>query len=263
MPNITTLLPSRAHSSGGGKMRKQIAACVCSVALGLMALSTLAIAQQKTAKACLDEWRANKGTNQADKVTERAYIARCRAGGSPAQSAAGSKTPAPLVTGSGNPDRQVRTTVRDIMESIIDPSADGIWGAVGTVVDGEGTHELLPKTPEDWTELRHAAVRIIEGSNLLMMPDRQAAPAGSKSEAAGVELEPPQITALIKRNRKAFDSFAEALRALGLDALHATDSKDAVSLMNVGARMENVCEGCHQTFWYPQVQNAPAAKLKR
>jgi hypothetical protein len=59
---------------------------------------------------------------------------------------------------------------------------------------------------------RHAAVRIIEGSDLLMMPGREAAPAGAKSEAEGVELEPTQITALVKKNRKAFDSFAMACK---------------------------------------------------
>jgi len=82
---------------------------------------------------------------------------------------------------------------------------------VGTVVDKEGIHELFPKTPEDWSDARHAA-RIIEGSNLLMMPGREAAPAGAKSEAEGVELEPTQITALVKKNRKAFDSFAMACK---------------------------------------------------
>jgi hypothetical protein len=44
-------------------------------------------------------------------------------------------------------DRQAYSTIKDLMESIIDPSADAIWGAVGTVVDEQGTHESLPKSP--------------------------------------------------------------------------------------------------------------------
>ena len=157
-------------------------------------------------------------------------------------------------------DRPVHTTIRDLMQSIIDPSADGLWNAVGTVVDKEGIHELLPKTPEDWSDVRHAAVRIIEGSNLLMMPGREAAPAGAKSEAEGVELEPAQITALVKKNRKTFDSFAMALQALGAEAMRATDAKDVMLLMDIGARMESVCEGCHQTFWYPPEKPTSARK---
>jgi hypothetical protein len=149
------------------------------------------------------------------------------------------------------PDGQVLSTVKDIMESVIDTSADVIWGAVGTVVDKEGIHEAFPRTPEEWIEVRHAAVRIIEGGNLLMMPGREAAPAGARSEAPGVELEPAQITPLINQNRKSFDAFAGALQALGLEALRASEARDTALLLDIGARMENVCESCHQTFWYP------------
>ena len=201
-------------------MRRQIAAALrsavlCSAVLGFMASSSLAIAPQKTAKA-------------------------------PA-------TPATFGAGSGKTtrDRQVYSSIKDLMESIIDPSADILWGAVGTVVDQEGVHESIPKSPEEWLDLRRAAVRIIEGSNLLMMPGREAAPAGTKSEVPGVELEPAEITVLIKKKRKSFDAFAKALRVLGLEALRATDAKNAPLLMDVGGRMQDLCESCHKTFWYP------------
>jgi len=196
-------------------MRTQIAVALCSAVLGFVAPSSPALAQQKTAKACLE-----------------ASVIRCRAGGA-------------------TTDRQGHSSIKDLMESIIDPSADVLWGAVTTVVDQEGIHETFPKTPEEWLDLRRAAVRIIEGANLLMMPGRDAAPMGTKSEVPGVELEPAQITALIKKKRKSFDAFAKALRVLGLEALRASDSKDVALLMEIGGRMEDVCEGCHKAFWYP------------
>jgi hypothetical protein len=232
-------------------MRRQIAAALCSVALGIMASSSLGMSQQKTAKACLQEWRANKATNQANGVTEKAYVAQCRAAGAPARPGAVPATPAALAAGSTR-DGQVYSSIKDIMESIIDPSADALWGAVGTVVDKEGIHESFPRTQEEWLDLRRAAVRIIEGGNLLMMGGREAAPVGSKSEAPGVELEPAQITALIRKNQKSFGAFAKALQALGSEALRASDAQNADVLLDIGARMESVCESCHQTFWYPQ-----------
>jgi hypothetical protein len=150
-----------------------------------------------------------------------------------------------------NSGGQVFLTIRDLMESIIDPSADTLWNAVGTVVDNDGIHEMFPKTDEEWHEPRRAAVRIIEGGNLLIMPSREAAPPGAKSEAPGAELEPPQITVLINEKRESFDAFARALQGLGVEALGAIDAKDTAQLLEIGARMESVCEGCHQTFWYP------------
>jgi len=146
----------------------------------------------------------------------------------------------------------VFTSVKELMESIIDPSADTLWNAVGTVVDQEkGIQELTPKTPEEWLDVRRAAVRIVEGSNLLMMQGREAAPPGTKSDTPGVELEPAEIAELIKKDRGSFDGFAKQLQALGVEAVQAIDRKNPDQLMDIGERLDGVCEACHQTFWYP------------
>ncbi|MEA2825203.1 MAG: hypothetical protein QOF03_1685 [Alphaproteobacteria bacterium] len=174
----------------------------------------------------------------------------------------GRATPAAIAADSGSAakDRPVYSSIKELMESIIDPSADILWGAGGTVVDKEGFHELAPKTDEQWLDVRRAAVRIIEGGNLLMMPGREAAPAGTKSETPGVELEPAEISALIKKNRKGFDGFAKALQGVGLEALRASDTKNAALLLDLGARLDAVCESCHQTFWYPSVVAPQSAR---
>ena len=232
-------------------MKRQIVVALCSAALAIIASAPIAVAQQKSVKTCLEEWRANRAANVANGVTPKAFLAQCREGGAP--SAAGTATPAAPAAGAGNTgrDRQTATSVKDLMDSIVDPSADVLWGAVGTVVDKEGVHDTLPKTADDWHDVRRAAVRMIEGANLLMMPGREAAPAGTKSETPGVELEPPQIADLIRKKRRNFDAFATALRGLGFEALRASETQNIDLLMDVGGRMENVCESCHQTFWYP------------
>jgi hypothetical protein len=76
-------------------MKRKITTLACFLVLGLMALSSHAVAQQKTAKECRDEWRANKAANQASGVTEKAYVAQCRGEAAPAQSTA--PAPAPTV----------------------------------------------------------------------------------------------------------------------------------------------------------------------
>src|SRR5215467_2077148 len=183
-------------------MRKPIVAALCLAVLGMVTSASLAVAQQKNAKA------------------------------EPTQS-------------------RSLSTIRDLMDSIVDPSADVVWGAVGTVVDQDGVHDNFPKTQEEWLNVRRGAIRIIEGSNLLMMPGREAAPPGAKSEAPGVELEPPEITALIKKNRRSFDAFARTLQALGFEAMRAIEAQDTAALLEIGGRMQDACEGCHQVFWYP------------
>jgi hypothetical protein len=93
-----------------------------------------------------------------------------------------------------------------------------------------------------------------------MMPGREAAPRGTKSEAPGVELEPAEIATLIKKKRKSFDAFAMALSGLGLEAMKASEARNTDLLVEIGGRMEDVCESCHKTFWYPQERHASARK---
>jgi hypothetical protein len=60
-------------------MKTQSLTIICSALIGLAALSSQALAKQKTVKACEDEWRASKAENQAKGITESAYVAQCRA----------------------------------------------------------------------------------------------------------------------------------------------------------------------------------------
>src|SRR5262249_23771835 len=51
---------------------------VCAALLGLLALSPSAIAEQKTARQCNDDWSANKAAIQASGKTKRVFMAECR-----------------------------------------------------------------------------------------------------------------------------------------------------------------------------------------
>ena len=80
---------------------RTITAISCAI-IGLSVLSFPALAQQKTVKACQEEWRANKDANQTKGITEKAYVAQCRAGGVAAQPAPSSTTsaaPVPAAAG--------------------------------------------------------------------------------------------------------------------------------------------------------------------
>jgi hypothetical protein len=80
----------------------------------ILDLSAPALAQQKTAKACQDEWRANKAANQAKGITEKAYVAQCRAGSAaaapPAAPATAAQAPAPTAAPAAAPATPPRRT---------------------------------------------------------------------------------------------------------------------------------------------------------
>src|SRR5436190_15542075 len=45
-------------------------------------------------------------------------------------------------------------SIQELMDSIVDPSADVVWDSVGVVADRKGRHELAPKTDDEWSEIR-------------------------------------------------------------------------------------------------------------
>src|SRR6478736_9184520 len=81
--SATTAAPAPAPSSKSSSKKKTTPA------------AAPAAGAQKTAKACRDEWRANKDANQAKGVTVKAYVAQCRSGGT---AAAPAPAPAPSRT---------------------------------------------------------------------------------------------------------------------------------------------------------------------
>jgi hypothetical protein len=75
-------------------MRLSLVTLACMAFAGTMGLPPAALAQQKTLKACQEEWRSDKASNQVKGITEKAYVAGCRAVGPTAQPAAPPAKPA-------------------------------------------------------------------------------------------------------------------------------------------------------------------------
>jgi hypothetical protein len=153
------------------------------------------------------------------------------------------------------PDRQsdsplkVYATIKELMDSTVDPAADGIWESVAVVSTEAGIEKREPRTPEEWQEVRRHAVTLLEAMNLVVMSGRNAAPAGAKPGLG--ELDPRKIDALIHSSRPTFAAFADQVRDTTREALAAIDRKDVEALVVAGGKIDQACESCHATYWYP------------
>ena len=155
------------------------------------------------------------------------------------------------------PGPKVISTIKDIMDSMVDPSADYIWESVGTEVSAKGVVEKSPKNPEEWKQERRRGVVLVEAANLLVMPGRHVAQPGEKSENPGIELGPEEIEALINKDRPTFIRLAREFQETAVEQLKAIDNKDLPGLLKAGGDIDTRCENCHKTYWYP---NDPAFK---
>lgn len=136
------------------------------------------------------------------------------------------------------------------MQAEVDASADSIWDAVETTTTPSGEQQKQPRTAEEWQEVRHHAIVLIEAANLLTVEPRKLSHAAFPAEAAGA-LDSSEIERRIAGNRGAFDQYAVALRQTAQTMLTAIDAHDPKALVTAGGVLDEVCESCHMTFWYP------------
>lgn len=165
-----------------------------------------------------------------------------------------------------SPPYETTTTIKDIMDGAIDPSADYLWDSVAIIISAAGREQQAPKTDDEWKEAHRNAVRLIEATNLLMMPGRQVAKPGEKADNPDVELPPEAIQKLIDDDRQQFLKFITGLREAARPLLKATETHDAQMLFDSGDALDKACEDCHLTYWYPEdkrPKTAPSLREKK
>src|SRR5262245_58124116 len=144
-------------------------------------------------------------------------------------------------------------SVKELMRDMLDPLSDNTFNAVGTVVTDKGSVDTVPKTDEDWDKIRIGAVTLAEGAYLLKVP-RPFAPPGDLNNSTGpnpVELSPDQITAKVETDPVEWNARIEALRNVGLQVIDIVKRKDVQELWDASLNLDQACEGCHRSYWYP------------
>ncbi len=169
-----------------------------------------------------------------------------------AQCARPAPAPAPAQGESATPV----VSVRELMVNIIDPLADNIFDAVGTDVTEKGLVEHKPVTDEDWAKVMQGAVALAEGTNLLRMHPRQAAPADytfdPKERGPGApELAPAEIQKKIEADPALWDKHADDLRNEAIKVMAIVKARDTDKLFAAGSDIDKACETCHLEYWYP------------
>src|SRR5204862_6794295 len=97
------------------------------------------------------------------------------------------------IGGAPEPLLQSSSTIKDIMDSMVDPSADYIFDSVAQIADEHGITEKAPHTDEEWKEVRRRAVQLLEAPNLIVMRGRKAALPHERSQNPQIELQPAEI----------------------------------------------------------------------
>ena len=109
------------------------------------------------------------------------------------------------------------------MANMMDPTADVVWEAVGTIMTKEGTFEKTPQTDEEWNNVKAHAIMLVEGGNLLMIPARSG-------------------------NNPEWITLAQDLIAQSKRMITAAEKHDRQAVFDVGSDIYDRCVNCHKRF---------------
>lgn len=147
------------------------------------------------------------------------------------------------------------------MVAIVDPSADALWDSVSSETTKAGIEEKQPRSDAEWQAVRHHAIALVEAGNLLLIEGRPVTHGGKKTEDAHVPgiLPADDIARAIAADRAAFGARARELQDAAGQALSAIEARDPVRLLAAGGAIDQACERCHLSYWYPNTAR-PTAK---
>ena len=182
------------------------------------------------------------------------------AAGCAKQESAAPVAAAPVVAATLPAGLTPEASILDLMLGIVEPTANDLWGSVGSESTTKGTEEHTLKTDADWDLARRRSLLLAEAANLLVVAGRPVAHPGQKLKQPGGagEFTPEQAQVEIDKNRGSFVGFAVILQGSARKLLAAVDKRDADAFEQAGGDLDEACESCHKKFWYPDAPQ-PAA----
>ncbi len=124
---------------------------------------------------------------------------------------------------SGPPFKPV-ADVSQLMTMILDPAADAVWDAVGTVITAEGTDYWEPETDEEWAVVQNGAMTIMEGANLLMIGERA-------------------------RDQEVWMQLSQNMSDAASLMHEAAQARDPDLVFELGETVYRSCDRCHNLYW--------------
>ena len=119
--------------------------------------------------------------------------------------------------------KKTEPTVKDLMQHVIDPSADVVWAASGYVVDEKGVIDLSPKTAEGWAIVENKAAVLAEATDNLRLPS-------------------------FARDNQKWIAFSRRLQSSAMAAKKAAHERDGPGLLRAGGNILTSCTNCHRHY---------------
>jgi hypothetical protein len=141
------------------------------------------------------------------------------------------------------------------MKKVVAPEAQALWDISNKATDGDGEPIAGKLTAADWDKLIEGSRRLKARAGALAQARRiEVAGPGETIQDEGAPEAPTreEIQRLLDADLPAFNTFAAQLAGAADQVSSAARKKDIKAVSEVANQLDELCESCHVTFWYPK-----------
>lgn len=151
-------------------------------------------------------------------------------------------------------DEVAKVNLQTTMQTKVNPQGLALWAITNNAQDDKGDFDPKKLTAEKWAKLLEIGASLEQaGKTLATAKGVMAAAPGTKLQDENAD-SPKAVD--VQRHLDAqpdlFRQRALELQKTGANVVAAAKTRDAKKLADLSDSLDGVCEGCHQTFWYPQ-----------
>jgi hypothetical protein len=147
------------------------------------------------------------------------------------------------------------STLHEAMQQVIAPQAQIVWNVGNAAFDDDGRLDGRKVTDAGWKEVASAAHKLKDAAQQLAQAEGivVAAPGERLQDEGYPQAANAQaVQEYIDANPRSFRRRANALRAAAGELVQASAEHNAGIFSRVSNGLDEICEDCHERFWYPE-----------
>lgn len=149
-----------------------------------------------------------------------------------------------------------KANLQQTMVTKVNPQGLALWEITNGAMDGRGDLSASKLTAADWAKLLVIGKGLEDGGRILATRSGvMAALPGAKlqDEANQGAAKAADVQRYLDAKPAEFRSHALELQKTGASVIEAATKHDVKKLSVLAGSLDEVCENCHITFWYPKL----------
>lgn len=152
-----------------------------------------------------------------------------------------------------------KVNLQQTMLTKVNPQGLAFWDITNNAQGDDGNVDVKKVKAADWARLLEIGKAIEEGGRMLASGNGiiAAAPGAKLQDESPASSKAADVQRFIDAQPALFRARAQELQRTGAAIVAAASKKDGKTLADLAGSLDEICEKCHVSFWYPQQKRQP------